>query len=314
MITLELKYFDYLKQDLEKKYKEHYPDCTLKITEWRQQEIIRFQKLMQDTLKDRISEKWFYTHIKPEQNLKIPRVDTLNLLAEFLGYENWENYKKQKSLILLDTKVNQNEVSFLKKHRISIGVIAIVMIISILTYSNVTLNKTLPYQFCFVDADDKSKIISQNIEINVLHGNQSPEMMNCDSIGCFSIETSDEKISFIVKAQYYKPDTITRYLNKKNKKEIIKLKQDDYSLMIHMFSTSKIKDWQKQRNHMDKMIDEDAEIYQVDEKERGIEIYNKEEFIDKMTMPLNSLKNIEIVEVAYHEGKISMMRFIQRTL
>jgi hypothetical protein len=314
MITVELKYFEYLKQALEKKYKEHYPDCALKITDWRQQEIIRFQKLMQEAVKDRISEKWFYTHIKPEKNDKLPRVDTLNLLAEFLGYANWEAFKNGQGQKIESIKDKQGLIPFFKKNRISIAIIIIVMIISGIAYSNITFSKTEPYIFCFVNADDKDRIVSENIEITVLHQDQSPEIINCDTNACFTTETSEEKISFIVKAKYYKPDTIIRYLNKKKRTEIIKLKQDDYALMIHLFSTSKIKDWEKQRNHLDKMIAEDAEIYQIDDKERGVEIYNKEEFIDKMTMPLNSLKNIEIVELAYQEGKISMMRFIQRTL
>ena len=89
MITKETDYLSLLKDELDKKYKETYPECLLKITEWRQQEIIRFQKLMQEVVKGRISEKWFYTHIRVKENTKMPRIDTLNLLAEFLEYKNW---------------------------------------------------------------------------------------------------------------------------------------------------------------------------------------------------------------------------------
>ena len=81
MITKETEYLSFLKDELDKKYKETYPECTLKITEWRQQEIIRFQTLMQDVVKGRISEKWFYTQIRVAENTKMPRIDTLNLLA-----------------------------------------------------------------------------------------------------------------------------------------------------------------------------------------------------------------------------------------
>jgi hypothetical protein len=46
--------------------------------------------------------------------------------------------------------------------------------------------------------------------------------------------------------------------------------------------------------------------------EKGIGIYNKEEFIDKLTMPLSSLDRIEVIETRYdEEGKIRSIRFEQ---
>ncbi len=311
MITKETDYLSLMKDELERKYKETYPECTLKITEWRQQEIVRFQKLMQDIVKGRISEKWFYTHIKPEQNTKMPRIDTLNLLAEFLGYENWERFKNEKGE--LKRIRSEQKKGFIYKNRITIIVLIIIMTAIGIAYSAGIFSKNETYKFCFVDADTSEPIESKDIEISLLHEDQSPEIISCDENACFEIETKDEKISFTVKALYYKTDTITRLLEKK-KQEVIKLKQDDYALMIHVFSTSKIKDWEKQRSRLDKMIAEDAEIYQIDYDERGIEIYNKHEFIDKMTMPLNSLKNIEIIEVTYKQKQISMMRFIQKSI
>lgn len=312
MITKETEYLSLLKDELDKKYKETYPECSLKITEWRQQEIIRFQKLMQDIVKGRISEKWFYTHIKPEQNSKMPRIDTLNLLAEFLDYESWINFKNEKGQLKRSRSGNKERNRFIYKNRIILTVLLIIMTATGIAYSTGIFSKKEFYEFYFVDADTKYPIESSGIEVLLLHDDQSPEIINCNENERFNIETKDKKISFIVKALYYKTDTIIRYLNKKNKKEVIKLKQDDYALMIHVFSASKIKDWEKQRSRLDKMIAEDAEIYQIDNNERGVEIYNKNEFIDKMTMPLNSLKNIEIIEVTYQNKKISMMRFIQK--
>jgi len=49
----------------------------------------------------------------------------------------------------------------------------------------------------------------------------------------------------------------------------------------------------------------------VYEDGNGMELYNKDEFIRKMTMPLKSLKNIEIVETRYIGGQIQLLRFIQ---
>jgi len=40
-----------------------------------------------------------------------------------------------------------------------------------------------------------------------------------------------------------------------------------------------------------------------------MEILNKQEFIDKMTVPSGSLKNIEVLDTRYREGKIMVLRF-----
>ena len=138
------------------------------------------------------------------------------------------------------------------------------MIASGITYSTGFFDKNQTYEFCFIDADTKEAVKNSSIEIQILHNNQSPEIISCDTNACFKTDNNEKKITFIVKAQYYKSDTISRFLNKKNKQETIKLKQDDYALLIHVFSTSKITDWEKQRKKLDKMISDDAEIYQID--------------------------------------------------
>ncbi len=315
MITKETEYLSLLKAELDKKYKETYPECSLKITEWRQQEIIRFQKLMLETVKGRISEKWFYTHIRTEQNLKMPRVDTLNLLAEFIDYNDWEDFKKEKGEInktIFSEELKSKKQRILYKNKFLFTILFIIMVVAGIAYSSKFFSRVENYQFCFVDSDTNEPIENAGIEVSLIHKNQSPEIINCDDNSCFDIEIKEKKISFVVKAMYYKTDTITRFLDKKNTIETVKLKQDDYALMIHVFSTSKITDWQKQREKLDKMLADDAEVYQIDKKERGVEIYNKNEFIDKMTIPIHSLKNIEIIEVTYTNNKISMMRFIQK--
>ena len=116
----------------------------------------------------------------------------------------------------------------------------------------------------------------------------------------------------MVKAPYYETDTITRILDKFEGSESIYLYPNDFAMMIHYFSATNVKDWKKRRGHLDRMISDSAFIYQFfDEGQVGMELYNKEEFIDKLTMPVNSLKNIEIMETIYTGRKISVLRFKQ---
>jgi hypothetical protein len=41
----------------------------------------------------------------------------------------------------------------------------------------------------------------------------------------------------------------------------------------------------------------------------GTELYNKQEFIDKLTMPTGSLKHIEILDTKFRKNKIMILRF-----
>ena len=60
------------------------------------------------------------------------------------------------------------------------------------------------------------------------------------------------------------------------------------------------------------MIHPNARIYQVNEQEIGVDIYNKEEFINRLMLPTKGLKNIEILETTYLEGKIYEMRILRK--
>ena len=72
-----VKYFYLLKKEIEKTYKEAYPYCNKPINEWKGQEITNFQEELQQKVSDSISEKWFYTHIKPQINNNNHQQDTM---------------------------------------------------------------------------------------------------------------------------------------------------------------------------------------------------------------------------------------------
>ena len=57
-------------------------------------------------------------------------------------------------------------------------------------------------------------------------------------------------------------------------------------------------DPEKRKNLLEAMIDDSVMIYQVvnDKEATGMALYNKQEFIGKMTMPSGSLRNIEILD------------------
>ena len=93
--------------------------------------------------------------------------------------------------------------------------------------------------------------------------------------------------------------------------EQINLNADYYALMISYFSQSDVKSWEKRREQLASILSDDVIIYQLPEKNisNGIALYNKREFIDKITMPSSGLRKIEILDCRYLDGKISVLRF-----
>jgi len=149
----------------------------------------------------------------------------------------------------------------------------------------------------------------------VLVEGESPKSYLCSQDGIFSLTTEKANIHFVVKSPYYQTDTILRLLDKFNRHEIIQLRPDNYAMMIQYFSTMNVKDWQKRRDQLNLMIADSALIYQVYDKESvGVELFNKWEFINKLTLPSTGLKDIDILDTRYQKDKISLIRFRQKEI
>ncbi len=305
MTEKDLKYFEILKQEVAKTLQKNY-SVSSDIKNWKGQEITFFQDDLSDKVNGRISEKWFYTHIKGDTK-KLPRIDMLNILCEYCGYQNWNDFTNQTTINKIPTPNTKR-----KKAKWILPLFLIIAIITSITIF-LSINKTTSYQFCFVDADFNIPITDTPIWVIWMNENESPMLSKCDSNGCFKFSTKQDKIQFIVRSPYYKTDTITRIIHNKDiKQEQIQLKTNDYALMIHLFSKSKVSNWKKRRKQLNDMFADNARIYQVYEDGlTGMELYNKKEFINKMTTPTKSLKNVEIIETIYSGSKIEILRFKQ---
>lgn len=157
----------------------------------------------------------------------------------------------------------------------------------------------------------KEPITNNTIEVRLLLDGESPVTGLCDAKGSFRLKTDKSLVRLVISTPYYRSDTIVRILKKLNQEEIVSLHANDYALMIHYFSTMKVDDWVERRNRLDKMIDDAAMIYQVlgEKNPVGMELFNKQQFIDKLTVPSGSLRNIEILDSKFRDEKISVLRF-----
>lgn len=304
MNKTDLKYFEILKKEVAKTLQQNY-SVVIDIDKWKRQEILYLQDDLLEKVNGRISEKWFYTHIKGDTK-KLPRIDMLNILCEYAGYQNWNDLKNQ-------FKIEEEEIHQPRKKKPLI-VIIILLLLTLVFTGYQFFPKERTYKFCFVDANLKAPIKNSPIWVVVLKQDESPIVTKCDSNGCFSLITKEDQIQFVVRSPYYKTDTITRIVhNKEIKEEQIQLRTNDYALMIHLYSKSKVTNWRKRRKQLGLMLTNDARIYQVyDDGKTGMELYNKTDFINKLTTPTKSLKNIEIIETIYTGDQISILRFKQK--
>jgi hypothetical protein len=301
-------HFELLKTKIVAMMQESYPGINPSIAEWKGQEITDFQEDLRIRVNAHISEKWFYTHMKSNQS-SIPRIDMLNLLSKYAGYANWDGFVfKNSDVISSDSQTIPTQKS---ANRFFVLIPFLVLIIVALFYGLFKIFNTQEYWFCFYDADTHEPITNSQIEVTLILEGETPVQNLTGPGGCFLLKTEKSLIRMVVKAPYYRTDTIRRMVRKLNRNEMVMLHADDYALMIHYFSMMKVDDWEKRRTRLEAIIDDGALICQVfnDKKATGMALYNKQEFIDKMTVPSGSLQNIEILSSQMRENKIMILRF-----
>lgn len=313
MTEKKLKSFELLKQQVEVTFRQQVSSCQESIHDWKGKQITLFQESLSEQVGGYVSEKWFYTHLKVEKNVKLPRIDMLNLLARYVGAEDWQAFLTT-VIIEPKPKVELKERRVAKKIKLQAFLLPLgILIIGGMFFLVSFFYKTEIYQFCVVDQDDGLPIVAQNIEAFLLKEGESPLPLNVDSLGCLFVEASeDELMTLKIQALYYQPQLIQRAFKSAKRQETIALKKDDYALMIHYFSMNKMEDWKERRAQLDLMLSDEAQIIQIhNQTGGGMALYNKEEFINKMTMPIKSLKNINILETKYEGKQIVEIRFVQ---
>ncbi|WP_250253683.1 hypothetical protein [Chryseobacterium sp. Marseille-Q3244] len=95
MTDLDLLHFEQLKKDVQGQYLKEYTPSQDDISKWKGIDIIYFQEDLRKKAKGNISEKSFYTYFKNSPVTKLPRIDMLNLLSIYAGYDSWYEFKKQ---------------------------------------------------------------------------------------------------------------------------------------------------------------------------------------------------------------------------
>lgn len=316
MNTNERQLFDLLLEKVANKLTENHPEISLPIQAWKGEEIALFREdLLQKTFGS-VSEKWFYTHIKKQQD-KLPRVDTLNLFASYVDEDSWKafSYKyqtkevvevKNTTLIPPSERRSLPPKSKLNKGYLFLGLgIFVLVIIAFFLFPN----KKTHYRFCFIDQNTHLPVVDSFLAVKVIKTDESPVFKPLNN-NCF--EGNGNEIEFVIKGRFYKPLHVKRTISKESYEETIFIEPDDYTMMLHLFANSKVKDWKKRRQQLGEMMSDELRAYEISDDGFTIAILNKKEFINKLTLPTRSLQTTEIINTVYDGDKISLIKFLEK--
>lgn len=337
MNDLDFTYFELLKGKIQEEFLKNNTPSDDEISKWKGIDIIYFQEELRKKAKGNISEKTFYTYFKSNGLGKLPRIDMLNLLSIYAGYDSWYDFKKKNSFsnseIATEQDIqNQEEVantviankntlseplhkdSFFmsKKFYAGLGILFSVISITTLLLSDILFKKT--YQFCFTDAD-RGTSIKNTINIKVIKSNESPIHYKVKAGECFTINTKDKFLRMEVSSPLYEKVEIFRNLENAPEIENITLKPDDYALMLYFYSTKdtnniSLEHIKNKQQKLNNLISENALIYQVfDSEVYGIETLSKQKYIGLVTTPTQSLQNLKVLDTKIKNGKIISIKF-----
>ena len=111
MSDTEFLHFQSLKKAVQGKYLETHSPAYDDISKWKGIDIIYFQEDLRQKAKGNISEKTFYTYFKNNSQEKIPRIDMLNILSVYSGFNSWSEFKKKNPIAATGEETTAVEVS-----------------------------------------------------------------------------------------------------------------------------------------------------------------------------------------------------------
>ena len=301
----ELEKFQELKQKVLLKYQEQYPYFQGNWKTFNSQDIQNLIGLIEFNCKQTISEKWIYTHLKPEVNSKIPRKDMLNILSEFAGFSGWDEF-------VFEERIIESKEIKKSKNWIWLLILALIFLIAIVTFlyikNGISDSKTIELNNQFTNEKVKSDEVkvfqiadSTKQELKVKEG--KVEVLN----------SNKKKTKLLIQSPFYKSKTVILNTNSNsNSTNQIDLKPDDFAMMLKAFMLSDIKDWQTRKEQLNKILSDNLEVIVMLKNDLGAEYFNKTEFAQKLIIPTSNVRKMKIIDIKYDENsKIQFIRIKQ---
>lgn len=299
----DIAVFYELKKSVLERYKKRYPYFNGTWKNFSSQDILNLIDDVQEQTKNKVSEKWIYTHLKPEANEKLPRKDLLDIFSLYVGKSCWDEYKYQygKQKLVLNEKVSNPK----SKNNMywSFGLV-LVFILGFLFWkfalqSNPIKTIQLKEQYTEEHVDEKMTkafVIEDSLETEIPIENSKIKVK--------------ENSKIIVKNPLFKDKEVD--LAQTPPTNTLLLEPNDYATILQGFIKSDIKDWQTRKVQLQKILHDNVEVIVMLKDNLGAEYFNKEEFSQKLIIPTASLKKMQIVEIKNDEtNQITFIRLIQ---
>ncbi len=287
--------FEQLKKEVAQTFLKHHTALSQDYRLWKGADIVRFQEDLLYKVKGRVSEKWFYTYFKNNPD-KLPRIDILNLLSEYAGYDSWADFKTQKQ-----SGKSKKQYFGLKRHWLAIiGLVFLFVGLSFLWPAK----QSKEVRFCF----NQQSFVGEKLKVIWLLPDESEKVLPVNN-HCVRFQTVLDTIRLKIQSPYYVDKIIKRQINTSHYKEQIDLQPDLIALLLRHYSNSDTAQWQKRRRWLQQIIAGDAMIFQQLNNNTGVELYDKDDFIDQLCIPTGWLKHMEILEIAYKNNQVIKLRF-----
>ncbi|RMG66863.1 MAG: hypothetical protein D6722_14220, partial [Bacteroidetes bacterium] len=101
-------------------------------------------------------------------------------------------------------------------------------------------------------------------------------------------------------------DTLWRTGSDSSRQEVVQLRPDDYARMIAYFSAGRETDWARRRAQLAEMLAPEVRVFHIHAPTGlAMEVYNREEFIDRLTLPSRDLRDLQVLSTTYTGDRIS---------
>lgn len=300
----ELEVFYELKNSVLEYYKKSYPYFDGNWKKFSSQDISNLIEAIFEITKSSVSEKWIYTHLKPETNEKLPRKDMLDILSQFVGKTGWDEYKYEFGKQKIEVNKTSKKRSSIKEKYVIYGLLLMLFLgflfWKFLPKTNVTKTIQIKENYTNDTVDEemtKAFTIDDSIETEIPIKNSKIEVKEDAKVVLKNPLYIDKKVDL-----EQNPHTNT-----------VLLEPNDYAKILQGFIKSDIKDWQTRKTQLQKILDDDVEVVVMLKNNLGAEYFDKEEFSQKLIIPSPSLKQLQIVEIKNNTNdKIMFIRLIQK--
>lgn len=297
----DLELFYQLKEKVLERYKESNPYFNGNWKNFSSQDILQLIDEIQIQTKSTVSEKWIYTHLKPETNVKLPRKDMLDILTSYANEKSWDAFKFN-AINTLETLPQSNKQKSKWKLSYLLYSVLFLLFIGILYFKIKKPNQTsIVLKNSFTnDSVSKQEVKAYIIEDSI----EKPVDLEKEEI------TNEKPIKVLIKSPFYQSKKIV--IEPNLAVNTIELKPNDYAMVLKAFLKSDIKDWQIRKQQLKKILSDNLEVIVMLPNNLGAEYLNKEEFAQKLIIPSPSLKKMSIIEVENDENdRIKFIRIIQ---